>query len=141
MANSNVQYDFTHNRLAVRLRVMGIVLLLAGVLYAFLAYLMYGLDAGYSTGPDEAAMTGDALIMVIGVMLVILSVLMLIVPSKPGLGRPTSILAIVLTVVCVASFLFLMAIGDSGMLMRACAIIGIPVALSVHSLINQGKDS
>lgn len=141
MANSNVLYDFTHNRLALRMRFMGIVLLIVGVLYAFLAYLMYGLDASYSTGPDEAAMTGDALIMVISAILVVLSVLMLIVPSKPGLGRPTSFLTIVLAVACAAVFLFLMALGDSGMLMRACAIIGIPVALGVHSLIDQGKVS
>ncbi|MCH3957494.1 MAG: hypothetical protein LKE45_09170 [Olsenella sp.] len=75
MASSNVRYDFTKNRLALRMRVMGAVLLLAGVVYVFLAYLMYGLDAGYSTGPDTAAMAGDALVMAIGALMAVLSVL------------------------------------------------------------------
>jgi hypothetical protein len=139
MADSSARYDFTQNRLSLRMRLIGLLLLLAGVVYVFLAYLMYRLDAGYSTGPDTAAMTGDILIMVIGAVLVVLSVLTLIAPSKPSLAQAASIVALALAVLCAVAFGVLLAIGDSSGFGRVCAIIGIPVAFGVRSLINQGK--
>ncbi len=139
MASPNVRYDFTKNRLALRMRVMGAVLLLAGVVYVFLAYLMYGLDAGYSTGPDTAAMAGDALVMAIGALMAVLSVLMLAAPSRPGLGRAASAVAAALSAVCIVALVVLLAIGDSGEVGRVCAIIGVPVAIGVRSIVEQGK--
>jgi membrane-associated HD superfamily phosphohydrolase len=139
MADSGVQYDFTKNKLALRLRLMGILLLLGGLLYVGLGYMMMDLNSGYSTGPDTAAMTGDVLIMVIGVVLAVLSVLMIAAASKPSLGQAANIASIVLGVVGVVAFVFLVVLGDTSGVGRTSAIISIPVAILVRSIINQGK--
>jgi|GEM_PF-4480152 hypothetical protein len=139
MANPNAQYDFTQNHLTGRLRLMGIVMLIAGILDVGLSIFAMSIAAGERDILDGLSVVSFAFIMILGVFAIAIGVMTMMTPSKPNLARPTIILSLVFSVVCAVAMIAFLAVLHAGRDLAIAAIAGIVVGLCIYALIDQGK--
>lgn len=139
MANPNAQYDFTQNHLTGRLRLMGIVMLIAGILDVGLSIFAMSIAAGERDILDGLSVVSFAFIMILGVFAIAIGVMTMMTPSKPNLARPTIILSLVFSVVCAVAMIAFLAVLHAGRDLTIAAIAGIVVGLCIYALIDQGK--
>lgn len=99
MADSG-EHDFKKNRLGLRLRIMGAVVVFVGIVYAGCAILLSGLGAGTAGNSRLLGMEGIASIGAVGVCLMVLGIVLLVLPSKPALAGAARALSIVVLVAC-----------------------------------------
>ena len=138
MTRGNKGYDFTKNRLGLRLRVMGGISVPAGALLVFCAVLLAGVEQGAGSHARLVGAPTAVAVGVAGVCLLALGVLLLVLPSRPALAGPTRAVAVVLLVPCAALLAIGLADGNERLAV-ALGSMGAAMAGGILPLIGQGR--
>lgn len=137
---SEQKYDFKKNRLSFRLRIMGAVLLFAGVLYAGCAVMLAQIAVSASSRSPQ--LLSDQLVFGIGaagICMVALGVFSLILPAKPSLVHIVRILSIILAVICV--IVLISGVASKESVSMAFGGIGAAVSGGILPMLHEGKVS
>ena len=138
MAGKKGTYDFTKDRLGLRLRVMGTVSALAGAAFVACAALLASVGSGAGGHARLIGAPGAAAVGAAGACLLALGVLLLVAPSRPRLAGAARALALALLALCAA--LLAMGLADgSGRLAVAFGGVGAAMAGGVLPLIREGR--
>lgn len=114
MANQNVRYDYTKNKLTPRMIVLGICLILAGIALGSMSYETYSFVMSLVDAPHEGETALYVCGMALSAALIALGAIVLFVPKRPALGGLASVMSIAITVACIAVAVFFMRSGDAG---------------------------
>ncbi len=137
MMENDEEYDFKKNRLGLRLRIMGVVVAFAGIVYAGCAILLSGIKAGATNNPRLLSTGSIMAIGAIGICLTVLGIVMLVLPAKPMLTGVVRAISIIVLVAC--ALMLLVSFTSSESLTLAFGGVGAAMCGGILPLIREGR--
>lgn len=106
-------YDFTRDSLTLRMRIVGIALVIGGVIDWQASFEQYNFEMSLIALGHEGETAPYICGMALAAALLALAVIVLLAPRRPSLGRPASVMSVAIAIACLAMTACFIRLGDA----------------------------